>query len=137
VRGSLFQSSFNTDFGPIMKDILSISFYSLFGNFDYFNKYVFTNNCTSNLPDPCDTPPNNNGVLFAYITLPFYLITMNYIFINLLISSFKYKLLKLNFINFKIIINYLSINLVQHMSKLKQIAKFMSVMKISPYLYMI
>jgi hypothetical protein len=103
VQVSMFGSYDNSYVRKLLRNMITYAFYPIFGNMDVFDKNFFLdkyfddnysrdvcmteNNMT--VPDGLQCP-YRTGVVFSYNSLIVYLILMNIVFINLLISTFGY-----------------------------------------------
>jgi hypothetical protein len=102
VQVSLFGSYDNSYIRKLSRIMISYAFFPIFGNMNIYDKFFIDkyfdgnysrdvcmaeNNMT--VPDGLQCP-YRAGVVFTYIGLIVYLILMNIVFINLLISTFGY-----------------------------------------------
>ena len=100
VQVSMFSSYEQTYIRKLMRNMMSYAFYPIFGNTgifdnyfidDYFKDDYSRDDCMASknmtAPDGVNCP-YSTGVVFSYVSLVFYLILMNIVFINLLISTF-------------------------------------------------
>ena len=100
VQVSMFSSYDQTYIRKLMRNMMSYAFYPIFGNTGIFDNYFIdeyfkddysrsdcmaSKNITVSDGFNC---PYRTGVVFSYIGLIVYLILMNIVFINLLISTF-------------------------------------------------
>jgi len=110
-KSVLFGTRDNGDNETIPREILKISFFPLFGNLDYFTKYLDPNYCSSNsTSNSTQNCPNPIGVIYANIILIFYLFIMNILMINLLIASIKYFII---IFRFEFFLTIISLNFFQ------------------------
>ncbi len=97
-RVSMFGSIKLIHVDKLVRDILSIGFFPIFGELNifesYFNDLFFSaeysrQNCLNQTAQSTHyICPYPSGVILVYILLMVYLILMNLVFINLLISTF-------------------------------------------------
>ncbi len=93
---TMFGSSPATDYATVLRTVLANAFFTIFGDvliYDtvYFQDKFFDANYSRDsclAADPTDVCPFQSGVEFTYVFLIFYLILMNLVFLNLLISTF-------------------------------------------------
>ena len=100
IRISLFGSTSTGDFKEVARNIMGTGFFPIFGNMDIYSDYLADSHfadsysrssCLAQSGATDKDCPYHSGVIFTYIALIFYLIIMNLVFVNLLISAFSYK----------------------------------------------
>jgi hypothetical protein len=100
VQVSMFSSHDMKYIRNLIRKMISYAFYPIFGNMDIYNSFfveeyfaddysrdecMASKNMTSKDGLNC---PYRTGIVFTYVSLIVYLILMNIVFINLLISTF-------------------------------------------------